>query len=902
MFKIIRFPSPDNPDNPEFTCCFAENTSRLTVNLNTSPTYLYFCDHVNHKKLLYLHGIRLCILIVSFLHITMETNCSEESSPMILEETETETEQEKSDCQESATTAIESLPSLPQQQQHIETSMKDKEETHLSPINKVDENDDDVVDMDLDLDDLLGSNNTDDVDVHDDDESPLPQQHQEEGQQHVEETTTKKAKKEINQSPVTTKDDNSSSNNNNSEDDNLDLDLLDALLGSDDTDDVDNNNKNNINNLNVKESTVVEGKTAVDTDTDTDEKEEDAVHFSSSVTSEEDKVALELAVLLSDDDDDIEINFEAVDEGDVDEEDNDESHLVVVTDNNTNPTKNSDDDDVVRKLLFKSSKSSEKVMSNIKEKQNNSNRRKQPLWEPKRRTAKKSIDELKKNSSSQSKKTTMIVRNRIKDYSTNMNMNMNQNKKNPKTNATVVNKFNIHIASPSISLGSSMRRSFMSATLSSTRRFGKKLHHLSGGEGEKKKKDRASTTKLLTGSAGRSFMSATDSSTRRVGRNAIDTGEGKKKKKKDVVSKVVVVGSGGTNNRTYSNKRNFGNKKRANNNNNGSSFMSPTFSFTNLVSEKRSTEKGKLEEKESMAKKTIINLTPWRNKNKKLHAPVSPHNKDYSPQTSSPRRSSPSCTSPIFAKTIAFNNKVMTTQMIQKEKLQERENSAKKIIGDCSPRGEDKIKPIPFLHHHHAHLDTSIGGIQQTTPKKNQFVVRDTNLQSKLNSDGSWTKVGFDTDNTITTTTTPIKSISSEKETAGGHNDCSFESHVSLSSQCTVESFVSPTREGIRGCQSKFDPILHRNNKGPCELCVFHLTEKEKEKLDEEGRHLLVQFTTGGCRDCHVFPNHDATNGVRLCHKCHSTSHREMQERLRKKGNDSATIGYSFSKVEFRGN
>jgi hypothetical protein len=136
--------------------------------------------------------------------------------------------------------------------------------------------------------------------------------------------------------------------------------------------------------------------------------------------------------------------------------------------------------------------------------------------------------------------------------------------------------------------------------------------------------------------------------------------------------------------------------------------------------------------------------------------------------------------------------------MIQKQKLQERENSAKKIIVVRSPRGEVVVKPIPFLHHH-PHLDTSIGGMLQTTPKENQFIVRDANLQSKLNSDGSRIKVGFDTDNT---TTTPIK--------AGGRNDCSFESHVSLSSQCTVESFVSPTREGIRGCQSKFDPFFHK--------------------------------------------------------------------------------------------
>jgi len=128
----------------------------------------------------------------------------------------------------------------------------------------------------------------------------------------------------------------------------------------------------------------------------------------------------------------------------------------------------------------------------------------------------------------------------------------------------------------------------------------------------------------------------------------------------------------------------------------------------------------------------------------------------------------------------------------------------------------------------------------------------------------------------------------------------SAQSCISLSSQCTVESFVSPTREGMRGCQSKFDPFLHKDRL-PCELCLFRLSEKEKEKLDEQGRHLLVQFTTGGCRDCQAFSKsiHDSLV-TRLCRKCHYASHREAPKRCRKKGND-ATTGYSFAKVRLRG-
>ena len=117
----------------------------------------------------------------------------------------------------------------------------------------------------------------------------------------------------------------------------------------------------------------------------------------------------------------------------------------------------------------------------------------------------------------------------------------------------------------------------------------------------------------------------------------------------------------------------------------------------------------------------------------------------------------------------------------------------------------------------------------------------------------------------------------------------------SLSSQCTVRSFVSPTKEGILGCQNKFDPFLHKTS-GACELCIFRLPDIEKERLDEQGRHLLVQFTTGGCRDCSAFPKASHEPQVRLCQRCYSVSHRQMQTRQRKKGNGSI-IGYSFSKV-----
>ena len=121
------------------------------------------------------------------------------------------------------------------------------------------------------------------------------------------------------------------------------------------------------------------------------------------------------------------------------------------------------------------------------------------------------------------------------------------------------------------------------------------------------------------------------------------------------------------------------------------------------------------------------------------------------------------------------------------------------------------------------------------------------------------------------------------------------QSLASLRSNCTVQSFVSPTKEALVGCQQKFDPFLHKT-RGACELCVFRLSETEREKLDANGRHLLVQFTTGGCADCSAFPKSIGELQVRLCNKCHTASHRRVQTRRRKKGNGTV-IGYSFATV-----
>merc|ERR1712238_71428 len=117
------------------------------------------------------------------------------------------------------------------------------------------------------------------------------------------------------------------------------------------------------------------------------------------------------------------------------------------------------------------------------------------MGEPRRIVAKKSIDALNNETmttlsvSSKSKSNTAIVRNRItKGSSTSTNTNQNKIPITATAAATTVNK-NVRAASSSTALGSSsVRRSFMTATFSSTLRFGRKLVDI--GEGERRNEEK----------------------------------------------------------------------------------------------------------------------------------------------------------------------------------------------------------------------------------------------------------------------------------------------------------------------------------------------------------------------------------------------------------------------------
>mmetsp|Transcript_7614 Transcript_7614/g.18788 ORF Transcript_7614/g.18788 Transcript_7614/m.18788 type:complete len:878 (-) Transcript_7614:2024-4657(-) len=209
-----------------------------------------------------------------------------------------------------------------------------------------------------------------------------------------------------------------------------------------------------------------------------------------------------------------------------------------------------------------------------------------------------------------------------------------------------------------------------------------------------------------------------------------------------------------------------------------------------------------------------------------------------------------------MASTFTFTRTVAETEMIEAERRKKREEEARKTVVNLKPWGIDR-KPPPVLsfdddeiHSPSRVHNLSIGGSPSRT---------ESSPQRRRN-----------------------KPVFSPRSVG------------SLSSQCTVTSFVSPIKEGIRGCQNQYDPYLHEV-KGPCELCVFRLDDEEKTQLDIKGRHFKVMFTTGGCNDCKEFSRSFDEAPVRLCVKCWSTAHRPVKVRTPGKGN---LPGYSFSKNE----
>eukprot|EP00980_Cylindrotheca_fusiformis_P012002 scaffold2838_cov112-Cylindrotheca_fusiformis.AAC.4 len=74
-------------------------------------------------------------------------------------------------------------------------------------------------------------------------------------------------------------------------------------------------------------------------------------------------------------------------------------------------------------------------------------------------------------------------------------------------------------------------------------------------------------------------------------------------------------------------------------------------------------------------------------------------------------------------------------------------------------------------------------------------------------------------------------------------------------------------------CDNQFLPALH-SIRAPCQVCVFRLSEKDKKKLEQNGRHLNVTKTRGGCENCEAFPSQEGEDPVRLCRQCFFDTHK----------------------------
>ena len=79
-------------------------------------------------------------------------------------------------------------------------------------------------------------------------------------------------------------------------------------------------------------------------------------------------------------------------------------------------------------------------------------------------------------------------------------------------------------------------------------------------------------------------------------------------------------------------------------------------------------------------------------------------------------------------------------------------------------------------------------------------------------------------------------------------------------------------------CRNPYVPNLH-TVRGPCQVCVFRLSEADRARLELNGRSLLVNFTTGGCIHCEAFPPGEDEEPVRICKKCFFDTHLPPERR-----------------------
>lgn len=79
-------------------------------------------------------------------------------------------------------------------------------------------------------------------------------------------------------------------------------------------------------------------------------------------------------------------------------------------------------------------------------------------------------------------------------------------------------------------------------------------------------------------------------------------------------------------------------------------------------------------------------------------------------------------------------------------------------------------------------------------------------------------------------------------------------------------------------CDHEYIAKLHKT-RGPCSVCLYHLSDTERAEHDKNGRHYRVISTFGGCLDCEVFPNDEGEEPVRLCKKCFFDTHKQHKRK-----------------------
>jgi len=98
----------------------------------------------------------------------------------------------------------------------------------------------------------------------------------------------------------------------------------------------------------------------------------------------------------------------------------------------------------------------------------------------------------------------------------------------------------------------------------------------------------------------------------------------------------------------------------------------------------------------------------------------------------------------------------------------------------------------------------------------------------------------------------------------------------SMGSHCTINSVPrSPYGKhppDMLMCKNNFIVKLHVKPMG-CQVCIFKLSEAEKDEYEKHERHLRVATTCGGCADCAIFPSAVEEDPVRLCKKCFFDTH-----------------------------